>query len=448
MILRVFTAFFLIFSSIGSSYSQDVNQEYKRLEDLTRKHLRTPDSLLLYSQKMLEFSQKHNLTNGKKEAYRFLGIANSRLQNYQKSNLFFYKALRFSKELGDTRFEHIIYNDLSINHRNTKYYDSAIYYSKKLINIYRTSDDKRSLNMSYMNLGISYFSKLSLDSAQYYLDQSIKGFKKNENLMLVTNNLSLLAEVYFQKEDYNKALKIADSSQKLAEKLKLQRNYSRNYNLLARIHNKLNNKEAYNKYIKLEEANRLKNIDPRNIKVGGINESQQKSITQHYLDKEKHLSEDKLFYKNNLFKIVALAIFLFFISIYFYKKNNKSQNEISLLREKLKSHAENNIVESELLYLKSKAVINSNKLRFIKSAGHYLEFHIAGKEKPEIDRNSLISILETLPSQQFVRIHKSYIVNIAYIKIINSTKLMLNDGTWINLSRTYKQQLKEVLNIK
>ena len=45
----------------------------------------------------------------------------------------------------------------------------------------------------------------------------------------------------------------------------------------------------------------------------------------------------------------------------------------------------------------------------------------------------------------FVRVHRSYIVNIYKIKIINSTKLMLDEGTWINLSRTYKKQLKELL---
>ena len=84
---------------------------------------------------------------------------------------------------------------------------------------------------------------------------------------------------------------------------------------------------------------------------------------------------------------------------------------------------------------------------YIKSNGHYLEFYVDGKSTPELDRNTLTGILELLPPNLFVRIHKSYIVNIGHIKIINSTKLMLKNGTRINLSRTYKQHLKDRLNI-
>jgi tetratricopeptide (TPR) repeat protein len=442
-----FSLFILLVNPCISLSQNTITTEFSRLDSLCKIHTRTPDSLLFYSQKLLNFSQKHNLVEGEMNAYKSLGLAYSRLTNYEKSNQYYYKALSFARALDDTRLEHIIYNDLSINHRNTKYYDSAIYYSRKLIKIYQNSKDKRSLNLSYMNLGISYFSKSSLDSAQYYLDKSIKGFNMTKNLMFMTNNLSLLAEVYFQKKEYKQALKIADSSQNIAESSNLQRNIARNYNLLARIHEKLNNQEEYNKYLKLEDENKLKNINSRNIKIGGLNESHQKTIIEHNLNKIKNLLDDKLFYKTSLFKILFVAIGLFFISLFFFRRNRINQKEVSLLREKLKLHAEkNNIEPTNLIYLNNKVVIDSNTVQFIKSDGHYLEFYIEGKDQPEIDRNSLINILDTLPSHLFVRIHKSYIVNITFIKIINSTKLMLKDGTWINLSRTYKKQLKEMLN--
>ena len=124
-------------------------------------------------------------------------------------------------------------------------------------------------------------------------------------------------------------------------------------------------------------------------------------------------------------------------------KHSQLQKQFNKLNED--SSTNHNIPK---IILKSKAVIDANKLQYIKSDGHYLEFYIDGKDKPEIDRNSLINILETLTAQQFVRIHKSYIVNVFHIKIINSTKLMLKNGKWINLSRKYKQQLKDILHIK
>ena len=41
--------------------SGNIDKEFRRLDALCRKHIRTPDSLLIYSQQLLEFSQKNNI---------------------------------------------------------------------------------------------------------------------------------------------------------------------------------------------------------------------------------------------------------------------------------------------------------------------------------------------------------------------------------------------------
>ncbi len=123
--------------------------------------------------------------------------------------------------------------------------------------------------------------------------------------------------------------------------------------------------------------------------------------------------------------------------------------EVIQLQEKLdalKNKKQDMVLVNELIHLKSKAILNSADILYVKSDGHYVEYHLDTKEKPEIDRNSLTEVLQQLPSSSFVRTHKSYIVNIYRIKIINSTKLMLDNGIWLNLSRTYKQQLKDRLH--
>jgi len=299
--------------------------------------------------------------------------------------------------------------------------------------------------MTYMNVGITFLSKSSLDSAEVYLNKSIKGFKETKYLRLLSTSLSLLGEVYYQKEDFKQALIIADSSQKVSESIKFKINYSRNYNLLSRIYEKLKNTKKAKEYSELDHVNSPKNVDFKNART--INESFAKSRYNQNRKKIQNLIDDRLFYKSNLFKILALAIALFFFSYYLFIRHRKIQKEVYLLQEELNIFSKNNIVEtSQLIHLKSKAVIDACKLMYIKSDGHYLEFYIEGKEKPEVDRNSLLNILELLPAQLFVRAHNSYIVNIGYIKIINSTKLMLSNGKWINLSRTYKQQLKDILH--
>lgn len=436
---------FLLFHSNNSQSQSQLIEEYNRLELLCKKNMRTPDSLIFYSNKLLKFSEKNHFENGVKSAYRFLGFANSRLRNYEKSNQYYHKALYLAKQLDDEQMEYLIYNDLSLNHRATKYNDSAIYYSHKLIKHYKIDFKESSLNMAYMNMGINHYSKMSLDSAQFYLQKSIKGFKETNNLRFLATSLSLLAEVYYQKNDIESALKFTDSSQTISENINFKMNYSRNYNLFARIYKKLNNETEYNKFLELEKANSPKNIRGQDFRE--VNDNYKKSRIEHNINKEQHLEKEKDFYLSTLFKIGALAVFLFIISYFFYSRNQKNKKDLQLLQNKLKVLSKKKAVHPKsLIKLKSNAVIDTNNLLYIKSEGHYLNFFINGKKNPEIDRNSLINILETLPSNQFVRIHKSYIVNIDRIKIMNSNKIMLDTGEWINLSRVYKQALKDILN--
>jgi DNA-binding LytR/AlgR family response regulator len=130
-------------------------------------------------------------------------------------------------------------------------------------------------------------------------------------------------------------------------------------------------------------------------------------------------------------------------------KNKNIKREFAIIQKELEEFKQKNTpkkVVNQIIHLKSKAVVNCNELLYVKSDGHYAEFYIEGKNIPEIDRTSLIEVYKMLPSDSFVRTHKSYIVNIHKIKIINATKLMLENGQWLNLSRTYKQALKDILH--
>ena len=150
-------------------------------------------------------------------------------------------------------------------------------------------------------------------------------------------------------------------------------------------------------------------------------------------------------------EIIVLTIALFNILKKVLQKNKVLTREFEILQQELdvikqEKTNSNKPTEDELINLKSKAILNSSEILYVKSDGHYVEYFLENKTNPEIDRNSLSEILKILPSNSFVRIHKSFIVNIYRIKIINSTKVMLDNGVWINLSRTYKQQLKDILH--
>ncbi|MEM7296827.1 MAG: LytTR family DNA-binding domain-containing protein, partial [Bacteroidota bacterium] len=98
----------------------------------------------------------------------------------------------------------------------------------------------------------------------------------------------------------------------------------------------------------------------------------------------------------------------------------------------------------EFIKLKSKAVLDTERIKYIQSDDHYLEFHVTEKERPEIDRNNLSTVIKVLPPH-FIQIHRSTIVNLDFVQSINNTNVTLNDGTELNVSRTYKAKVEDYL---
>ena len=139
----------------------------------------------------------------------------------------------------------------------------------------------RGLNMTYMNLGQTYLLKNSLDSSEYFFSKAIKGFQETNNWRFASSSLTNLGDVLFQKKEYERALIVLDSSQTIADNNKIKVNASKNYNLMARIHNKLGNEEAYNKYLELENKSRLKNLDK--VTIGENNVSARKDNYKYEL---------------------------------------------------------------------------------------------------------------------------------------------------------------------
>jgi len=82
---------------------------------------------------------------------------------------------------------------------------------------------------------------------------------------------------------------------------------------------------------------------------------------------------------------------------------------------------------------------------FIKSDADYTEIHIG--EKKHLSGEPLRYWLESLDPQQFVRVHKSYIVNSSHIEKIAGNQVYLEGGKQIPIGRAYKESfLKRFVN--
>ncbi|MCF7823750.1 MAG: LytTR family DNA-binding domain-containing protein [Candidatus Marinimicrobia bacterium] len=81
--------------------------------------------------------------------------------------------------------------------------------------------------------------------------------------------------------------------------------------------------------------------------------------------------------------------------------------------------------------------VNTDKIRFIKKDGHYIIFKVDGKEL--LSRMSFSQLLKLLPGDEFIQVHRSYVVAIDKIEVIQKQFLKI-DGKEIPLGDAFKKQ--------
>ena len=93
-------------------------------------------------------------------------------------------------------------------------------------------------------------------------------------------------------------------------------------------------------------------------------------------------------------------------------------------------------------------VLQAREVDWIESAGNYVRLHV-GRER-HLMRETMTALEEKLDPEQFVRIHRSTMVNLERVRELEpyfhgDYMLKLHDGTRLTLSRTYRERLQERL---
>jgi two-component system LytT family response regulator len=93
-------------------------------------------------------------------------------------------------------------------------------------------------------------------------------------------------------------------------------------------------------------------------------------------------------------------------------------------------------------------LINVNDIDWIEADRHSAITHV--KSKQLLSREGITGLLARLDPSKFVRIHRSYAVNIDRIQKLQPLfhgdyRVVLHDGTQLILSRRYKERLQHLL---
>jgi DNA-binding LytR/AlgR family response regulator len=128
----------------------------------------------------------------------------------------------------------------------------------------------------------------------------------------------------------------------------------------------------------------------------------------------------------------------------FFRAVQKVQNLI-----KLEGSALNQVeTNAEFLFLKSDYKIkriNFNDILYIEGLKDYVKVYTTSEPKPILSLTSLKTLEIKLPDSKFMRVHRSFIVNLDKIATIERSRIVFGKA-YIPVSEQYKDRFQEYLN--
>jgi DNA-binding LytR/AlgR family response regulator len=107
-------------------------------------------------------------------------------------------------------------------------------------------------------------------------------------------------------------------------------------------------------------------------------------------------------------------------------------------------------LEDDTIFLKTEyriVKVSISDICYIEGMSEYLKVHVEGDSKPIITLLSMKKIEERLPNY-FMRIHRSYIVNLKRIQEVNKNRIIMDKETYLPIGDMYKDTFQQYLDTK
>ncbi len=151
-------------------------------------------------------------------------------------------------------------------------------------------------------------------------------------------------------------------------------------------------------------------------------------------------------YALDSYKVNALDYLLKPISyVDFLQSANKAQKWFQMVRTSERKSPEEEI-DSIFVKTEYKLVqIELKKILYVEGLKDYVKIYVESEPHPILSLMSLKSLEEKLPSSRFVRVHRSFIVQLSQIKVIERNRIIFGKQ-YIPISDSYKNTFFEYLN--
>ena len=134
----------------------------------------------------------------------------------------------------------------------------------------------------------------------------------------------------------------------------------------------------------------------------------------------------------------------------FQRAANRLRERLDVKSEDLEENGEKHETSGDILFLKSDSRIlkvSIPSIRYIEAMSEYLKVWIEGEPKPVVTLLSMKRMEEHLPNY-FMRIHRSYIINLTKIQEVNKNRVFLDAQTALPIGDLYKDAFQTFLDTK
>ena len=76
----------------------------------------------------------------------------------------------------------------------------------------------------------------------------------------------------------------------------------------------------------------------------------------------------------------------------------------------------------------------------------YVKIYMQNQVKPVVSLMSMKSINERLPQKMFMRVHRSFIVNLAQVEVIERNRIIFDEKIYIPIGEQYKENFQKFLD--
>lgn len=449
---RAYDSALLVFEeTIELAEGTESEKEHKRAAhaNLINVYRRAQDfaSAIYHTEMLIALSDEDVMSRSLAFSYMNMGQMLAELRYFERAldaiNLINYDFLTGNMPLAVDKNKARVFEELGE-------FDSAIYYFERSLSYEGPEFNPDLKKSSYVGLINLYTITGRLENVPPLIDSIVALITTRDPIPLHVDLAQAQIQYYLKQNNLDDALKIG---LRLEEYLNERNALPMSQDIfltVADIYEDVGNTEKALYYTKLHSDLDISRIEAR--KDDRVMQSRAKLAELEAEMKVNEAVESSTFYQKLSLQqwILIVTMLIVSIIIYLYYRREKSQrafkeselielrSEVEILSEKDRNN------EVNFLKLKSHAIIQLEKIKYIQSDGPYVEIFEDAKERPEIDRNTLKNLMAELPDS-FIQVHRSYIVNIHYIQSIYSNRLELKDGTEISISRSFKPRVESAL---